>query len=105
MKSKDELVKIIENSIRDYSSTGYDGLDTTNIETQVLRQAALYLGEEKQPMNEDEITLLKKALDLQEFVIEQNKENNYDVYDTNAFFEMRTHLSELIGVDVQWSSF
>ena len=51
-------------------------------------------------MSEEQIELLKKALELYAFTIEQRREDNYDVYESNEFYEMRERLSELIGVDV-----
>lgn len=51
-------------------------------------------------MNENQIKLLKKALDIYTFFIEQNMGIKFDVNDSNDFFLMKEKLSEIIGVDV-----
>lgn len=51
-------------------------------------------------MNEDQIKLLKRALDTYTFFIEQNMGDKFDVDDSNNFFLMKEKLSEIIGVDV-----
>ena len=51
-------------------------------------------------MSEEQIVLLKRALDLYGFTIEQRRKSNYDVGEMNEFFDMRQSLSEKIGVDV-----
>ena len=51
-------------------------------------------------MNEDQIKLLKKALDIYAVFIEQNMGIKFDVKDSNDFFLMKEKLSEIIGVDV-----
>ena len=51
-------------------------------------------------MNEEQIELLKKALKLYAFTIQQRREDNYDVWKMNDFFYMRQKLSEIIGIDV-----
>lgn len=51
-------------------------------------------------MEEQDIALLKKALELYEFVIEQRQEDRYDNEEINAFFYMKQHLSDIIGIDV-----
>ena len=51
-------------------------------------------------MDEEQIELLKKALELYSFTIQQRREDNYDVWEMNEFFYMRKKLSEIIGIDV-----
>ena len=51
-------------------------------------------------MDEEQIKLLKRALELYEFTIQQRRTDNYDVWEMNDFFYMRQKLSEIIGVDV-----
>ena len=51
-------------------------------------------------MNEDQIKLLKRALDIYMFFIEQNMDDKFNVDDSNDFFCMKVKLSEIIGVDV-----
>ena len=51
-------------------------------------------------MNEDQIKLLKRALDIYTFFIEQNMGDKFDVDDSNDFFRMKEKLSEIIGVDI-----
>ena len=51
-------------------------------------------------MDEKQIELLRKALELYAFTIEQRREDNGDVYEVNEFFYMREALSKIIGVDV-----
>ena len=51
-------------------------------------------------MDEEQIKLLKRALDIYTFFIEQNMNDKFDVYDSNNFFLMKEKLSEIIGVDV-----
>lgn len=51
-------------------------------------------------MNAEQIVLLKKALELYEFVLEQRRESRYDVLEINEFYEMKVRLSELIGEDI-----
>ena len=41
--SKEKIIEILENEIDNYTELGPDGLDTTNVDTQVLRLAILYL--------------------------------------------------------------
>jgi len=41
--SKEKIIEILENEIDNYTELGPDGLDTTNVDTQVLRFAILYL--------------------------------------------------------------
>ena len=54
----------------------------------------------EQIMTEEQIELLKKALELYDFIIEQRREDRYDNEEANAFYWMREKLSELIGIDV-----
>ena len=51
-------------------------------------------------MNEDQIKLLKRALDTYTFFIEKNMGDRFDVNDSNEFFLMKEKLSEIIGADV-----
>lgn len=51
-------------------------------------------------MSERQIELLKKALELYDFSIEQHQEFPNDSAEANEFFHMRKALSELIGADV-----
>lgn len=51
-------------------------------------------------MDEEQIKLLKRALDIYTFFIEQNMDDKFDVSDSNDFFCMKEKLSEIIGVDV-----
>lgn len=51
-------------------------------------------------MNERDIELLKNALELYSFTIEQRRENRYDNEESSDFYYMRKRLSEIIGVDV-----
>ena len=51
-------------------------------------------------MEERDIELLRKALELYAFTIEQRREYRYDNGEDNEFYDMRTKLSEIIGVDV-----
>lgn len=51
-------------------------------------------------MNEDQIKLLKRALDTYMFFIEQNMGDKFNVDDSDGFFLMKEKLSEIIGVDV-----
>ena len=44
--SKEKIIEILENEIDNYTELGPDGLDTTNVDTQVLRLAILYLKED-----------------------------------------------------------
>ena len=47
-------------------------------------------------MDERQIELLKKALDLYEFAIDQR----HDQTETNEFFYMREALAEILGVSL-----
>lgn len=47
-------------------------------------------------MNEDQIEMLKKALALYEFVVDQRNESN----ERNEFFFMVEKLSQIIGRDL-----
>ena len=49
MPTKKEIIRILKTSIANYTELNSNGLETTNVETQVLRLAILYLtiGEEK----------------------------------------------------------
>ena len=49
-------------------------------------------------MDERQIELLKKALDLYEFVIEKTLECSN--HEANEFYELRETLSEKLGIDV-----
>ena len=49
-------------------------------------------------MEDWQIQLLRKALELYEFTIRQRNDN--DATESNEFFKMRESLSEIIGVDV-----
>ena len=51
-------------------------------------------------MEEKDIELLKKALELYRFTIEQRRTDRYDNEEDNEFYEMKSRLSEIIGVDV-----
>lgn len=51
-------------------------------------------------MNEDQIELLQRALDIYTFFIEENMGDKFDVNDSNEFFLMKEKLSEIIGADV-----
>ena len=51
-------------------------------------------------MTEEQIELLKKALELYRFTIEQRRVDRYDNEEANAFYFMCEELSELIGADV-----
>ena len=51
-------------------------------------------------MTDRQIELLKKALDLYEFTIEQRREGNSDTGELNEFFYMREALAELLGVSL-----
>lgn len=47
MPTKERIIEILENEIDNYTELSPDGLDTANVDTQVLRLAILYLkGEE-----------------------------------------------------------
>ena len=50
-------------------------------------------------MPQEQIAVLKKALELYAFTIEQRREGNWDVFELNDFYEMTQSLSELLGVD------
>ena len=43
MPTKKEIIKSLKTSIENYTELGSDGLETTNVETQILRFAILYL--------------------------------------------------------------
>ena len=47
-------------------------------------------------MSEERIEMLKKALALYEFAVDQRKENN----ESNEFFRMVDELSEIVGADL-----
>lgn len=51
-------------------------------------------------MNEDEIKLLKRALNIYTFFIEQNMDDKFNVDDSNDFFHVKEKLSKIIGVDL-----
>ena len=51
-------------------------------------------------MTEQDVDLLKKALELYSFTIEQRREDRYDVFEVNEFFTVKSKLSKIIGVDV-----
>lgn len=51
-------------------------------------------------MNEEQIKLLKRALNTYTFFIEQNMGDKFDVNDSDDFFLMKEKLSEIIGVDL-----
>lgn len=46
MPTKERIIEILKNEINNYTELGPDGLDVTNVDTQVLRFAILYLKEE-----------------------------------------------------------
>lgn len=43
MPTKERIIEILKNEINNYTELGPDGLDVTNVDTQVLRLAILYL--------------------------------------------------------------
>jgi len=47
MPTKERIIEILENEINNYTELGPDGLDTTNVDTQILRLAILYLKEKE----------------------------------------------------------
>ena len=51
-------------------------------------------------LTEEQVKLLKRALDIYAFFIDQHRDEHFDVYDSNRFFLMRDKLSSIIGVDV-----
>lgn len=51
-------------------------------------------------MDEEQIMLLKRALELYEFTIQQRRIDNYDVWEINEFFDMCEKLSEILGINV-----
>lgn len=51
-------------------------------------------------MSDRQIELLRKALELYDFTIEQHRLFPSDNTEDNEFFEMREALSKLIGEDV-----
>ena len=51
-------------------------------------------------LTEEEIELLKRALDIYAFYIDQHQDEKFDVNDSNRFFLMREKLSSIIGIDV-----
>ena len=51
-------------------------------------------------MTEEEIKLLKKALELYKFVIEQRRTDSYDNEEMNEFYYMQESLSKAIGQDI-----
>ena len=44
--TKERIIEILKNEINSYTELGPDGLDVTNVDTQILRFAILYLKEE-----------------------------------------------------------
>lgn len=53
-------------------------------------------------MTEEQINLLQKALSLYNFTIDQRRENNYDVYEANEFFDMVEELSRVIDHELDY---
>ena len=51
-------------------------------------------------MSDRQIDLLRKALELYAFIIEQRRESPSDTGESNEFFEMKEALSALVGIDV-----
>lgn len=51
-------------------------------------------------LTEEQIKLLKRALDIYAFYIDQHRGEQFDVNDSNRFFQMRKTLSSIIGIDV-----
>ena len=49
-------------------------------------------------MDERQLELLRKALELYTFTIEQRKDND----ESNEFFHMKEKLSEILGVNVEY---
>ena len=50
-------------------------------------------------MDEEQISMLKKALALYSFTIDQRRESSYDP-EASAFYRMVDALSEKVGVDL-----
>lgn len=51
-------------------------------------------------LTEDQVKLLKRALDIYAYFIDQHRNDQFDVTDSNEFYWMRDKLSHIIGVDV-----
>ena len=51
-------------------------------------------------LTEEQVKLLKRALDIYAFYIDQHRGEQFDVDDSNRFFLMREKLSSIIGADV-----
>lgn len=51
-------------------------------------------------LTEEQIKLLKRALDIYAFFIDQHQGEQFDVSDSNRFFLMREKLSAIIGADI-----
>lgn len=51
-------------------------------------------------LTEEQIKLLKRALDIYAFYIDQHQGEQFGVSDSNRFFLMREKLSSIIGVDI-----
>ena len=50
-------------------------------------------------MNENDIELIRKALELYEFTIKQRQKDKWDE-DVTQFYEMKNHVSQFIGFDL-----
>ena len=53
-------------------------------------------------MTEEQIKLLEKALALYQFTIEQRREDNYDVYESNDFYGMVSALENMTGLKLDY---
>ena len=53
-------------------------------------------------MTEEQTKLLEKALALYQFTIEQRREDNYDVYETNEFYSMVSALESMAGLKLDY---
>jgi hypothetical protein len=51
--TKEKIIEILKNEINNYTELGPDGLDVTNVDTQVLRFAILYLLSQENDKNND----------------------------------------------------
>ena len=61
-----------------------------------------YNFDEGAKMSEEQIALLEKALSLYAFTIEQRKDSNSDVYESNEIYFMVEELSRQIGHDLDY---
>ena len=53
-------------------------------------------------MTEEQVKLLEKALTLYQFTIEQRRTDNYDVYESNEFYDMVCALENITGLELNY---